>query len=662
MPFPTTLFALHKVFKHGLRARLQRAWQIGIILCGVTAPLLAAPQPEAAQPDITTSTGSPAARSLEPPSPEESMALYRTVESWIRRWDVPTASKDPVSAPPAGRPFVAAAAITLRHEHRIVGRGKAFASTPSDTGVLAAAVLQAMDEVERRRPVSADALGQRQRLTEAADLTVSLELAGELVPFEPSTFAEVDLAVQSGLEGLAARIGNQLSGVFPSAMLLAGGSAADAACAAISEASNDPMLAIKNAQSGQPAALAKSHGLRLYRFRISHVAQPARSAQPAFLIRSGRTVTQRDITTESLVALQTLIAANLRDRLVSTVAPVGAEVLKVIGPYSASRGSASAAEASPESAALVALAMRLHAETLPIDSPDRTDFDLLGGELALAAMRARTPMSPVTAAGVVACVAAECATDSDARTTFEPAFGVLLGSMTDALEFAPGIPMNSRGLFAYAFAREARSGGALEAATPFRQRANAAIVAVLKETSTTSMTAAMPWIFLADRELGAPDTAEGRLPRTGAFIAFRDSLWKMQLTADDAGEDGPDLVGGFAFLDPRSPLPTAAAVPVVAFLAACLADTDATTDAERMPELVRLLRSARFVRQLTIDEWSAYSAAAPESAIGGVRWALWDDTLDPDVQAHALVAVINIRRAIGVSARNAATESLKPAP
>ncbi len=649
MPGPVAPRAIGSVYIFKGALRLRSAWRLSLIACCVAATAAATAQPTIGlvhQPESVRPEGfSDDVKRIAAPSPGAALAAYQAVQARIRKWD---------AAAPAGDPTtglsLSGAAVTLRFEHRIVGRGKAFATEAANptagADVLALAVQRAMDEVERRRPVSPDAVGQNQRVTDAQALSISLEVAGGLVPFEPATYAEMDLAVQAGLEGIAVRVDDQLAGVFPSAMLTSGSSPADAACAAISEASNDPMLAIKTSQASQPAALAESHGVRLYRFRVTHLAQASPSARPEFLFRSGRVVAQRDVTTAAINDFSTLIAANLRGKLVSARAADGTEGLKVIGAYAASRGPAAASEATPEAAAIVALAMRMYAASLPVDSPDRIDFEQLGGEVAVAAMRAETPMSATTAAAVVACVAEECARDSVSHATFQPAFGVLLASVDENGSWAKAVPTERRGLVSFGLARAAKWGGALEAEAPFRSRANAAIVSVLKEASTRSMSEAMPWLFMADRDLGTADTTDGRLPRTGAFVTFRDSLWKMQLTADDAGEDGPDLVGGFAFLDPRSPLPTGASVPLVAFLGACLADPSTTPQAERMPELVRLLRSVRFIRQLTVDEWSAYSAAAPEIAMGGVRAALWDETLDPETQALALIAIMEVRRAI----------------
>ncbi|MDI1289443.1 MAG: hypothetical protein PSX37_05770, partial [bacterium] len=94
---------------------------------------------------------------------------------------------------------------------------------------------------------------------------------------------------------------------------------------------------------------------------------------------------------------------------------------------------------------------------------------------------------------------------------------------------------------------------------------------------------------------------------------------------------------------------------VLPFFAAMLTDVEATRKAERLPEFVRVLRSARFLHQLTLDEWSGYSVASPATALGGVRAALWDDTLDPETQAIALVTMDEIAGVIQMLEASAPT-------
>lgn len=647
------------LWSNSSRVALRCMWRRRIIPCrifatsllaGLTSTIAAAQQSPPTEPPVATPQAVVPPSSIAPPttgntsSPEVAMNAYKVADGWIRTWDSATG--------PDGPPLTAAA-ITLRMHNRIVGRGRAFATGAPDAGVLRRAVAEAMSETERRRPVSADALGLAQRVTDAADIAISVEIAGPLVPFEPATFAEVDLVVQAGLEGVAVRIDEKLTGVFPAAMLLSGGSPADAVCGAISEASGDPMLAIKSAAPSQPAALRKSHGVRLYRFAVTHLAQLTAKSQPSFLVRSQRLIEQQRIDGASLAKLRTTLAANLRTRVVSLQNADGSEILQVVGPYSASRGPATANAAPPETMAIVALAMRLHAVNSPIDSAEREDFEWLSGELARSAMQAQTPMSIVTAASVVACMAAECAVNSQTRTTFEPAFEVLLTAIDEKGTWHASVPDDRRGLVAFGLASEATRGGALERAGPYRTRANAAIVSVMKEASTVAMSANMPWLYFADRELRRDDASNPASPtasRTTAFLAFRDGMWNSQMTVDDAGDEGPDLVGGFAFNDPRSPLPTALGLRVLPFFAAMLADPAATREEERLPQLIRILRSARFLHQLTTDEWSGYSAADPKTAFGGVRAAFWDDTLDPETQAIALLSMDEIAAALRLMA------------
>jgi hypothetical protein len=55
----------------------------------------------------------------------------------------------------------------------------------------------------------------------------------------------------------------------------------------------------------------------------------------------------------------------------------------------------------------------------------------------------------------------------------------------------------------------------------------------------------------------------------------------------------------------------------------------------------------RFIRQLTMDEWSGFAAVDPAMAAGGVRASLWDSKESPEATALGLITVCNTLESLG---------------
>ena len=128
---------------------------------------------------------------------------------------------------------------------------------------------------------------------------------------------------------------------------------------------------------------------------------------------------------------------------------------------------------------------------------------------------------------------------------------------------------------------------------------------------------------------------------------MRDSVWANQFTAADAQPGDEDLVGGIVMtVGGMNPLPSWHTARRVAFLATMLGDDRLTEPGERGTQLVTLLRSIRFLRQLSIDEAILHMCRSPEWAAGGVRSSLWDQSMPPDATAFTLLAVTEMLRSL----------------
>src|SRR5439155_25577164 len=95
--------------------------------------------------------------------------------------------------------------------------------------------------------------------------------------------------------------------------------------------------------------------------------------------------------------------------------------------------------------------------------------------------------------------------------------------------------------------------------------------------------------------------------------------------------EGPaDVIGGFDLAvnaGSRPPAPNWSTAPVLAFLADTLADEALAPKSARVPVLVSCGLAARFLGQLMFDEPSCFYVRSKKDALGGIRPALWDNTL-----------------------------------
>jgi hypothetical protein len=77
-----------------------------------------------------------------------------------------------------------------------------------------------------------------------------------------------------------------------------------------------------------------------------------------------------------------------------------------------------------------------------------------------------------------------------------------------------------------------------------------------------------------------------------------------------------------------------------------MADDRLTGKDERGAEIVRLLASARFLRQLQVDRTLAWLAEDPQATLGGVRPSVFDQRVSAEATSMTLLAVVELLKAI----------------
>lgn len=573
-------------------------------------------------------------------SPRDAMGLFDTVAGWVRAGAVSD----------GGDARVHAAAVTLRVDGAVVGRGAATSELESDGPPVRTAARGAIIEASGRLERGTDALQAEAAAEFWSRATLSLELAGALVPLDVKTFDDVDADVRPGVEGVAARVGARLELVFPATMLARNVGPGDALASAIALATGEPGVALREDPAGQPARLAQTRGLRCYRFRTVHIAQTAAGRPGIFLERGGRFVPQESLTTGAIAAW----AASLTRNLIARRHVVDGQVLHG-GVYQPVLGRFEGDGASAFEEVLIARALWRSAVTLDgrghVDAA--RDARRAAGEMIDAIAR-RTPgkgapADEASAAALWACLMPQVAgarTGSDAsdagtwppewRDSYRAALAVLGRAV------GGGVPAETRPVIAFALARRAgEKWDGVGEGVASRALARGEMNAVFASVSPGQLVTHMPWLGWA--ELYIPGEPLAAAP---ALREMRDAVYAHQLRAGEVAPENVDLAGGIVFTGARSPLPTWHTARVAAFLASAISDARLTNPAEKGREIYRLTSMLRFLRQLTADDATGFMFADPERAAGGVRAALWDQRQPPEATALTLFAACETLRAV----------------
>lgn len=568
------------------------------------------------------------------PTPAQALGVLARARLMLTSWGQPSASTSPALQPVPG------VAVVLRFQGQIVGRASSLAG-PGQTIDPLGVIGQAMNEAENRLPVRGDKLDEDQAQARrfaklrllAPEVTISVELAGPLTMLEAPTYAQVEAEAPWMLSGLAAQIGGQVggqavgpggeqpvAGVFPSFMQMANLGPAEGLGQAVSRATGQATLALL-----EPGELRSKHQVRLYRFAVVHAVEPSPDAPAEVLFRGQRLIDQTQI--DDVPALRAF-ADTLADQLSRNTAPGTPPVgMQPIGP------SAQIEPATPRQAAAIALALSSYVAVRGGNRQAPPPAEVLArAERAASIIAGWAGASPEIKADPATCAMLALALGTDAPQEINLVVAGAFIQATEAMPagFAESVPVNARGLLA------------LAQPTP-QLRADATRAAFAGQTPATVI-AMMPWLAWA--ELGTPGTVAGTVPAASALRQMRTQVWQNQLAAVDAREDRRDLVGGILIPGSRHPLPSWQSARAVAALATMMADDRLTGKDERGAEIVRLLASARFLRQLQVDRTLAWLAEDPQATLGGVRPSVFDQRVSAEATSMTLLAVVELLKAI----------------
>jgi hypothetical protein len=579
---------------------------------------------------VCTAQGEPPERiagdliDTRPPGPKVSLEVFRYVRDRV----LGGVGRGEGLQPPAVT--TGGVEITLRLDGVVLARVRSVAPLAGHTEWLSEMMDSALERVRAAVPRPRDAVDEQAYGEKFARIMVSLELAGPLIPVLPATFAEVDAEYQPGLDGVGARFGETLDIVFPAWMLMNNTSPAEALASAISQASGDPTLAIPHAEKGQPGAIAASHGATYYRFRVTHLAQPEPESNPRFMFRGGRVVDAREIDGRAMRDWAQGLAGNLLARV--REAPVGAAMAGTFWPAHARYDPA---EAGPveQSAAAIALARFSRAAWADpaLAKECREVAQSLCSGLAVPGQSGEGVWDDPVMASVWVCAVGEvygATAPAELKDALQRCSATIRDSFREVEGFSPAIPAPARGMVAWALVHLSRADMGV---TP--ETARAAVGGVFRQTTPSVLVSQMPWLGWAVMDLAG----DGEVASAAALRAMRAVVWEHQIDLKDASDDMADLTGGIVFTASRAKHATWQGARPLAFMAGMLGDRRMTDDRELLTEVGRLMKSVRFLRQLTVDTDSAYSAMDRPQAMFGVRSSVWDQRQPVEATALTLL-------------------------
>lgn len=530
--------------------------------------------------------------------------------------------------------------LILRINNTPVARGQSWGGEGS-LGVACDALLA---ELERSLPPGRDVVEADHRASLVASATMTMELAGAMVPMRCETFADAAGVTEPGLDAILVRKGETTTGMFPLWVLGSGLEAPRALQACVASATGDATAAIPGVADAEAGASAAKYGLTYYRARTSQIATLAPGGEPVFLTRGGRVVPPSDVTLAALRRLTDRLAEHLCQRVWED---------GCVGQYQYLSGSAEGADA--DGAALAAYALAEFANWRGACDQARSAraaaVTLVGVVLRDPAATAPAPVAGFRAKEAVPSAwgnpGAEALTLLAIRELLAggevPRIDEARLSRLDAAvcgRFVNGRwddNTDARQRSVVALALAARAVDAAQASPtevgPAWEQAQRAVRSVFRETPAEKLVAQMPWLGRAELLLAGT----GDVPASAALREMREQCWRVQVGGDEP--DALDLAGGLVLSGEGSRRPTWHSLRPLAFLARMLADQRLTGEEDVLPQLARVAAGARFIRQLAADDAVTALALEPSRAAWGIRAASWDAHQPVDTSAMGLLAL-----------------------
>lgn len=577
--------------------------------------------------------------SAEPPPPAACLAAFHAMESWVRAWGVPGEAQ---AIDPEG---TAGVCVTLRLagvSGRVLTRSVVMANAVNAGRTLWEATRRALAEADPKLPVQKDATRAEQVREVAARVLVDVQFAGAGVPLDAASYDEAARRFSPGREGVLAKVRAEndeaVSAMFPGQQLSMALGAARAVEVAVGGLKLPPVAL---------SELREKHGMSLQKFAVRHVAQQSAGEAPVILFRGASLVPLAAMSSEGLREFAEAMADHLQSHvwrgneafglrgsynpLTDTYSPpvagareqgVAALALLEFARF----GGASEARARAAGAAAAKVLDDLTVVTPPEQDPGAKPVDAAAWLVAYAALLDAKDI-----------VAADAGRDARFGAFRARAVASVRGVFVAPDAWDETLSPGERAMAALAMALAADDDAG-------RSGASAAVRSLFRSTEPAQLVALMPWLGRA--ELALLGSSSDAVPSAEALRQLRTMCWDAQLAPASVPDD-PDFAGGIAFAGSGAgvpAMPTWQTLRPVAWLAEMLGDPRLTSDEEVRDEVLRLLGSLRFARQLAVDPSVSHMFRDPGRARGGVRLALWDQTASLDATSMGLIGVCRALR------------------
>jgi hypothetical protein len=505
---------------------------------------------------------------------------------------------------------------------------------------LESTVTRALQDGLASLPDARDALQAKALHAEKSRVIATVELAGARLPLEVSTFAQANQDVQAGSEAMWVQMGQSQELVFPQRMVQTGDTPSAALVGAVARVSGDASLPMPGVAGHEVLSLRNAKGLEVWRMPVTQMTEITPGGDGVLLTRGVRLVASREITTAGLERFASDMLGHLTMRVATT--PDGSELFATYWPLQ----DRADAVATPMQRAMLCAALVRSAR-----GPSATQTRALAESLLLRLLKPSAQgevdaLGDATTAAATLMAIHELHRDGSAITPLREAAALRCRATLDRafVQSAEGtwawdekVPVGARSVVTLAMALDASCTqcGDDAAREVAKNRAQSAARSLLADATPASLVTHMPWLGYALQELAG----DGDISAAAGLREMRAMLWQRAVTAG-AGE--PEFVGGIVFGSRDAgaiPGPTWTTARPVAFAAAMLRDERLTDEAERWEQLSKLTASCRFLRQLALDDASAYACPQPERALWGVRVALWDHRQPIESTAMSLLAV-----------------------
>ena len=563
---------------------------------------------------------------------QQGLEAFAQVEHWVRQWDSSTQSKTHPDTQPASYKIVI---VTLRLDGRVIARGQEVTLNPSDQ-LLHAATRAAIAKAKAKLVDSHDALFEQQLDDLTTHITITIEIANELIPISKSELDLPGFGYTPGVLGVAVSRGDTIAAAGPESILVLNTDMTQRAIALANSLGDQAVGSLLTAPE-----LAE-RGFQFYRFEPMVLAQTSSTAGASFLDRGGRVIVDVQARPEHLKVLASQIAKHISSRQWP-----GIESFGMMGTLDPITRRCESTFASSFDQSLTALAMLRYATVA--DGTNAQAARALGKDILVQLAKVEpvevNPWEdPINASMTIIALSEleliDIIGNESLATMRTKCLQTLDQSYSSTTGFDDSLPKSSQGLIAYALVRSAKIDHQDRV-----QSAIAAIDQVFENTPVQGLVSQMPFLGWAAIEQGADMQADGWM---GQLIAMRTIVWEHQLNRDDLSWSDRDLRGGIVFTSSQTPLPSWLGTKPIAIIATMLADANLTagtlTQGQLPAEIGNLIDSLRFIHQLSATKEVAHLYASPETAVGGIRRALWDQHMPIEADAMALLAITESMR------------------